>query len=153
MTWSWHDLLWLPSQLHPTAHNKKRLNMDLDLFCRCQGVTANTDRKQSHKNLHIKMYYKTFLMLSFYNLKVCVCQGLWCFIIISHVTDNKSFIKLFIMIMFIICIWHGLRGNPLPSLYNTTVFPRLSEVHFLLCLCLKLPAAHWRLSSHGPKVE
>lgn len=29
--------------------------------------------------------------------------------------------------------------NPLRPLNNTNVFPRLSEVHFLPCLCLKLP--------------
>lgn len=29
--------------------------------------------------------------------------------------------------------------NPLRPLNNTNVFPRLSEVHFLPCLCLKPP--------------
>ena len=44
------------------------------------------------------------------------------------------------------------KGKTLPALHNRNPFPRLSGGHFLLCLHLKLPAAHWQLSSHGPKL-
>lgn len=126
---SWHDLLlWPPSQFHPIAHNKKRLNLDLGTLCCFEESIIGHERRNPTKAYTLKCIKFSIHSVLHHNPKVCLPEERS--IIIFTRNDNiQRFITLLIKwtIFYHLCMT-GLKGN---SLYNTNLFQDCME--FISC--------------------